>query len=282
MTENERSANSRSRLHGLWTLTDRELKKWYQSPAAVIMGVIQPLVWLTFQGKAMNLSALIPNNIPGVNSGSVLQSMLGTADYFSFMSMGLVAFTVVFTTAFVGMSLVWDRRLGFLNKVLSTPVSHSVIIMSKAFSATIRSMFQAAIVAIVAYALGLKLGINFTAVSVVGIFGIVFLLGFGLSSLFVALTMRSTRMDTPQAVFNLISLPIIFASNAFFPTKFMPDWLQAVANVNPVSYTNDAVRRLMIFSDGYGPLALDFAYVGMFAIVMIAICVILSWRFLSK
>ena len=55
----------------------------------------------------------------------------GTPDYFSFMAMSMVAFTVVFTTAFTGMSVVWDKRLGFMNKVLSTPVSRSAIIMSK-------------------------------------------------------------------------------------------------------------------------------------------------------
>ncbi len=282
MTITNQRANSRSKLHGLWALTNRELKKWYQSPVVIILGIIQPLIWLTFQGKAMNLTALIPNNIPSVSATSVFQSTLGTADYFSFMSMGLVAFTVVFTTAFVGMGLVFDRRLGFLSKVLSTPVSRSAIIISKCLNATIRSIFQAAIVALAAYLLGLQLGTNFTAFSIFGIFGIVFLLGFSLSSLFIALTMRSTRMETPQAIFNLISMPLIFASNAFFPTKYMPDWLQAVANVNPISYANDAVRTFMIFSDGYGSLALDFAYLGIFAIVVTAICVVLSWRYLNK
>ena len=79
-------------------------------------------------------------------------------DYFSFMAMGMVAFTTVFTTAFVGISVVFDRRLGFMNKVLSTPVSRSVIILSKVLSASIRSVFQAAIVTIIAYLLGLQLG----------------------------------------------------------------------------------------------------------------------------
>ncbi len=230
----------------------------------------------------MNLTALIPTNIPGLNSATVLQDMMGTTDYFSFMAMGMVAFTVVFTTAFVGMSVVWDRRLGFLNKVLSTPVSRTVIILSKVFSATIRSMFQASIVAIVAYILGLQLGANFTAFSILGIFAMVFLIGVGLSSMFIAFTLRSTRMETPQAIFNLISLPLMFTSNAFFPTKFMPSWLQAIANVNPISYANDAVRRLMVFSDGYAPLMLDFTYVGIFAVIVTAICIVLSWRFLNK
>jgi ABC-2 type transport system permease protein len=282
MTAQSEEVYSKSKLHGLWALTNRELKKWYQSPITLIMGIIQPMIWLTFQGKAMNLTALIPTNIPGLNSATVLQDMMGTTDYFSFMAMGMVAFTVVFTTAFVGMSVVWDRRLGFLNKVLSTPVSRTVIILSKVFSATIRSMFQASIVAIVAYILGLQLGANFTAFSILGIFAMVFLIGVGLSSMFIAFTLRSTRMETPQAIFNLISLPLMFTSNAFFPTKFMPSWLQAIANVNPISYANDAVRRLMVFSDGYAPLMLDFTYVGIFAVIVTAICIVLSWRFLNK
>ena len=62
----------------------------------------------------------------------------------------------------------------------------------------------------------------------------------------------------------------------------MPSWLQAIANVNPISYTIDAVRRLMVFSDGLGQLPLDFAYVGIFAVVVTAICVALSWKYLNK
>ena len=92
------------------------------------------------------------------------------------MAMGMVAFVTVFTTAFVGMSVVWDRRLGFLNKVLSTPVSRSSIIISKVLSASIRSIFQAAIVTVIAFLLGLQLGANFTVFSVFGVFAIVFLI----------------------------------------------------------------------------------------------------------
>ncbi len=277
----EETKVSKNRLHGLWALTNRDLKKWYQNPIVFIIGIVQPILWLTLLGKAMNISSIIPN-IPGVDPALVMQSTFGSADYFSYMAMGMVAFTTVFTTAFVGISVVFDRRLGFLNKVLSTPVSRSVIIMSKVLSASIRSVFQAGIVTVVAYLIGLQLGANFTAFSVFGVFAIVFLIGFGLSSMFTAITLRTTRMETPQAIFNLVTLPLMFASSAYFPIEKMPNWLQAIANVNPISYTIDAVRRLMIFSDGYAQLPLDFAYVGVFAIVVTAICVVLSWRFLNK
>jgi ABC-2 type transport system permease protein len=278
----EETKVSKNRMHGLWALTNRDLKKWYQNPIVFIIGIIQPILWLALLGKAMNMGAIIPSNIPGLNSALIMQSTFGSSDYFSFMAMGMVAFTTVFTTAFVGISIVFDRRLGFMNKVLSTPVSRSVIIISKVLSASIRSVFQAGIVTAIAYVLGLQLGTNFTAFSVFGIFAIVFLIGFGLSSMFTAITLRTTRMETPQAIFNLVTLPLMFASSAYFPINKMPDWLQVIANVNPISYTIDAVRRLMIFSDGYGQLPLDFAYVGVFAIVVTAVCVVLSWRFLNK
>jgi ABC-2 type transport system permease protein len=194
----------------------------------------------------------------------------------------MVAFTVVFTTAFVGMSVVWDKRLGFMNKVLSTPVSRSAIILSKVLAASVRALFQSAIVTLVAFALGLSTGTNFAWYSILGIFAIVFLISVGLASFFTALTLRATRMEMPQAIFQLVTLPLMFASSAYFPIAQMPNWLQAVASVNPISYTIDAVRRLMVFSDGFGPLPLDFAYVGVFAIIVTAICIVLSWRYLNK
>jgi len=229
----------------------------------------------------MNIGSIIPN-IPGINPALVMQSTFGTTDYFSYMAMGMVAFTTVFTSAFVGISVVFDRRLGFMNKVLSTPVSRSVIITSKVLSASIRSVFQAGIVTALAYLIGLQLGANFNAFSVFGVFAIVFLIGFGLSSMFTAITLRTTRMETPQAIIQLVTLPLMFASSAYFPIAQMPSWLQAVANVNPISYAIDAVRRLMIFSDGFSQLPLDFAFVGIFAAVVTAICIVLSWRYLNK
>jgi len=273
---------SKSKLHGLWALTNRELKKWYQQPFVFAMGIIQPILWLALLGKAMNIGNIIPTNIPGLVPKVLMQHTFGTADYFSFMAMSMVAFTVVFTTAFVGMSVVWDKRLGFMNKVLSTPVSRSVIILSKVLAASVRSIFQAAIVAVVAFALGLVTGTNFSVFSIFGVFAIVFLISVGLASFFTALTLRATRMEMPQAIFQLITLPLMFASSAYFPINQMPNWLQAIANVNPISYTIDAVRRLMVFNDGFGPLPLDFAYVGVFAVVVTAICVVLSWRYLNK
>jgi len=279
----ETNGNSRSKLHGLWALTNRELKKWYKEPVLFLLSMIQPILWMGLLGKSMNISSLIPTNIPGLDSKTLMEQTFGTSDYFSFMAVGMIGMTALFTTMFSGMSVVWDRRLGFLNKALSTPVSRAVIIFSKVLSATLRSMFQAGIIIVIAVAFGLQFGADFSPLNILGVFAIIFLLCVGLSSLFIAITIRSTRMETPMAVMNLINLPMMFASNAFFPGKLMPDWLQNVVQVNPLSYTNDAVRQLLIVNTvDYAQLALDFAYVGVFAVIVATIGIVLSWRFLSK
>jgi len=297
---NERCAG---RLHGLWALTNRELKKWYKAPVIFMLSIVQPILWMGLLGKSMNISAILTTSsfqLPTLNpplnpqqlqqlgtffsnlQSSMMQNAFSTTDYFSYMSVGMIAFTALFTTMFSGMSIVWDRRLGFLNKVLSTPVSRAVVVFSKVLSASLRSIFMAGIIVLIAFAFGLQFGPTFTALNILGVFAIMFLLCMGLSSLFIAITIRSTRMETPMAVVNLINLPLMFASNAFFPTKFMPDWLQTVASFNPLTYTTDAVRQLLIFNTDYSQLALDFAYVGVFGLVVAVIGIVLSWRFLSK
>lgn len=296
---------SKSKLHGLWALTNRELKKWYKTPVVFILTLIQPIIWLGLLGNALNLGSLVssssiafpaelasqfsPQQLGLLNqffSGlqdKIMTSTFGTTSYISFMAVGMIAFTALFTTMFSGMSIVWDRRLGFLNKALSTPVSRAVIILSKVLSATLRSMFQAAIILLIALPLGFQFGAAFTPINILGVFAFLFLICMGLSSMFIAINIRSTRIETPMAVMNLLNLPLTFASSAFFPIDRMPGWLQAVATVNPLSYTMNGMRQLLINPTiDYSQLALQYAYVGIFAAVLTTIGIVLSWRFLNK
>ena len=183
-----------SKFHGIWALTKRELKKWLKEPIILLMAILQPILWMGLFGKAMNIDNMfasanfgninMPNltlpgsyatppvtgyiTIPGsqisamfqqalANIGpNAMQNIFGVKDYFSYMSVGMISFIVMFTTMFSGMSIVWDRRLGFLNKVLSTPVSRGAIIFSKVLNAALRAMFQATIILALAVAFGLS------------------------------------------------------------------------------------------------------------------------------
>jgi ABC-2 type transport system permease protein len=296
---------SKSKLHGLWALTNRELKKWYKAPTVFILTLIQPVLWLGLLGNALNIGSLFsessiqfppelaaeftPIQLGALNTffsglqDQIMGSTFGTTSYISFMAVGMIAFTALFTTMFSGMSVVWDRRLGFLNKALSTPVSRAVIVLSKVLSATLRSMFQATVILIIAVPLGFQFGAAFTPLNILGVFAFLFLICMGLSSMFIAINIRSTRIETPMAVMNLLNLPLTFASSAFFPIERMPEWLQAVASVNPLSFTMNGMRQLLINPTiDYSQLALQYAYVGIFAAVLTTIGIVLSWRFLNK
>ena len=284
---------NRSSTHGLWALTNRELKKWYKVPVLMIMTLIQPIIWLGLFGKAMNFGAIFTGgsfNIPGLNipknvldqiSAQMLQSTFGTSDYFSFLAVGMLSFVCLFTAMFSGMSIVWDRRFGFLDKVLSTPVSRGSILMGKVFSSVLRSLAQAAIVLVIAVPLGMDLG-HISVVGILGTFLDLFLMTLGFSALFIMLALRSTDWQSQMAIMNLLNLPLLFGSNALFPSKFMPGWLQAFVNINPISYATDAGRQLLLGSTGFASLGFDFLYLTGFAVLFSVVGIVMSWRLLTK
>jgi len=284
---------NRSRVHGLWALTNRELKKWYKVPVLLIMSLIQPIIWLGLFGKAMNFGAIFTGGsftIPGLNipkavldqlAATMMQSTFGTADYFSFLAVGMIAFVCLFTAMFSGMSIVWDRRFGFLDKVLSTPVSRGTIIMGKVFSSVLRSLAQAVIVLLIAVPLGLDTG-HITMVGIAGTFVAMFLMTLGFSALFIMLALRSTDWQSQMAIMNLLNLPLLFGSNALFPSKFMPSWLQAFVNINPISYAADASRQFLLGSTGMASLGFDLTYLLGFAVLFAAIGIVMSWKLLTK
>jgi ABC-2 type transport system permease protein len=277
----------------LWAATNRELKKWYKAPLLVALSLIQPVIWLGLFGKAMNFGAIFSGssfNIPGLNipksvldslSSQIMQQTFGTTDYFSFLAVGMLSFISLFMAMQSGMSVVWDRRLGFLNKELSTPLARGVIPMGKVFSSIVRGLTQAAIVLLIAILLGLDTS-HITVVAILGTFAGIFLMVMGFSSLFVMLAVRSTNQDTQMMIINLLNLPLLFASNAMFPAKFMPNWLQPVVYWNPVSHATDISRQLLLGSTGMSSLWFDFLYLGVFAAILVTIGTIVSWRYLSR
>jgi len=282
---------NKSPWHGLWALTNRDLVKWYKNPIQLIISLVQPVVWLGLFGKAFNITGFFSAQVSATQLSAIDLGTFGTTSYFSYLSAGMLAFIILFTAAFAGMSVVWDRRFGFMNKALSTPVSRGSIVIGKIAQSTIRSLIQAAIVLGIAVVLGMDTA-NFSLLSIGGSFIILFLMSFGLSALFVMLALRSSDWQTQMAIINLLNLPLLFASNAMLPVKIMPGWLQSVVKYNPVSYAVDGVRQMLLGAGsaastaaGYttlAPLWVDFSVLTVFAVLLSVLGIVLSWRLLTK
>jgi ABC-2 type transport system permease protein len=258
-------------------LTVRELKKWLRTPASVFIALFQPLVWLALFGSAFNPTNLIPKSfgnfiITDAMRQSILQSTFANApNYITYLTAGILCLQLLFNSAFSGGSLVLDRRFGYLNKLLASPISRSSIFMSRVLATIAKGLLQSAIIFGIALFIpdGLKLGSGFSIVSLLLLFLTLFLLSLGFSSLFTAIAIRMTKWETLIAVVNLLNLPLLFSSSALLPISSMPDWLQAFANINPISKGADVVRTLIIKgSIDLSVLGADMTYLLGFATIL--------------
>ena len=282
----------RSPFHGLWTLSNRELKKWYKAPVILLLSIIQPIFWIALFGKAMNLQTLFSGtalSIPGFNipkdiidqiGQEILKQTFGTTDYFSYLAAGMLSFITLFTSMQSGMSMIWDRRLGVLDRLLTTTVSRSNIIISKVLSSVIRSLVQATIVLVVAILLGMSFYPGINIFDFLGAYTALFLISFGLSSLFLMVAIRASSWESQMAVMNLLNLPLLFTSNAFYPINSMPSWLKPIAEINPLTYSNAVIRGMLLGIQTN--LTIDFIYIAVFAIVLSIVGIILSWKYISS
>lgn len=280
-------------------LTKREIKKWLKNPFLLFMMLVQPVIWMGLFGKALNLSSFVSippeflsqlppelqSQIPTLLDQMLRETFGGTTDYFTFMAAGMLSVVVLFTAMFSGMSVVWDRRFGFLNKLLVAPISRGSIVLAKVLSSVTRSMIQVLLIFGVAFAFGLQVGNAFGVLDFLGVLVAVFLLSLGLTSLFLAVTMRIKSHETVVAVANLLNLPLTFASNALFPVRQMPQWLQTVASLNPISYAADAVRSFILHSDAgldMAKIAVDFQFLIGFALIFSLVGILVARTGLRK
>jgi ABC-2 type transport system permease protein len=275
----------------------RELRKWVRSPPLLLMALIQPLFWMGLYGKAFNLTGLF--NVPEEvlrslppESTRVVASLFNQmasrffgspgTDYFSFVATGMVSVIVLFVSVFSGMSIAWDRRLGFLNKLLVAPIRRSSIVLGKVLAASVRALVQATMVLLMGLALGMRLS-PASPLLVAGAVASIFLLAVSLSSLVIAITLRLRSWEYHMAVANLLNLPLMFTSTALYPQTLMPDWMKPLATLNPLTHTIELVRSALLYGNSVDLAAYQFhlAYLSAFALLAAGLGSYAANRFLS-
>lgn len=228
-------------------LTFRALRKWVRNPASIMPGLFTAIFYLLLFGSSFNPANLIPS---GSGQGSsALQTVFGGAPtYITYLAPAVICIILVFNMAFGGIDLVLDRQLGYLSSLLTAPVPRAAIYLSGVAQNLVKVLILGMLTFVVALFIpnGLQLPGSFGAVNFVGIFLAFTLLGLGLSFIFTALALTVRSIDSLVAIVNFLTLPVMFMSNAFFPTSSFPSWLKAIANVNPVTKANEAARLLVI------------------------------------
>jgi ABC-2 type transport system permease protein len=139
---------------------------------------------------------------------------------------------------------IWERDAGVLAKLMVTPTPREALIAGKGFAAGVRSIVQAAVIVVLSAVLGVVMTtnpLNLLGVAVIVVLGSAFFSCLSMSIAGVALS-RDRLMGIGQAV----TMPLFFSSNALYPERLTPGWLQAISKVNPLSYEVSALRGLLI------------------------------------
>jgi ABC-2 type transport system permease protein len=221
------------------TLCWVELRKIRHDRTELYTRAIQPALWLLIFGETFTRIHAIPTP--------------GGIPYLAYLAPGILAQSALFIAIFYGIQIIWERDAGVLTKLMVTPTPRAALITGKAFAAGVRSIVQAAVVVVLAALLGVALTGNplkLLAAAVIVVLGSAFFSCLSMSIAGLALS-RDRLMGIGQA----ITMPLFFSSNALYPERLMPGWLQAISKVNPLSYEVDALRGLLIATPAH--LALD-------------------------
>lgn len=211
-------------------LTELEIRKLRHDPVDLCLRAVQPVLWLVVFGQVFA-------RIRGIPTGNL--------PYLDFMAAGILAQSVLFVSIFNGgMSAVWERDLGIVHKFLVSPTPREAMVLGKALGCGIRSLSQVLVVYILSLFLGVQLNLNPLAIA--GVLTIVLLSSacFATFSLIIACLVKSRERFNGMG--QLITMPLFFASNAIYPIALMPNWLQVISHLNPLTYEVDALRGSML------------------------------------
>ncbi len=259
-------------LRVIYTIWLREFRAFLREKTRIIAMIGQPLLYLLIVGQ-------------GIASGLRLNQGGGQVGYLEFYYPGILGMSVLFTSIFSGVSIIWDREFGFLKEVLVAPVPRWAVAVGKILGGATVAMAQSVIL----IALTPLIGIVPSVGLVLELLVLCFLMSMAMTGLGVALAARMRSMQGFQMLMNFLVMPLYFLSGAMFPIMSAPGWMKALMQVNPLTYGVDALRSVCLSGEGSSVLAtaeqdgLVLGSLGLDVAVMVLVAALLAgvaaWRF---
>jgi ABC-2 type transport system permease protein len=243
-------------MNAIYILWLRELKKYSRSRPQIVASLGQPMLYLLVLGFGL---------------GPVFQKA-GGGSYVQFIAPGIIGMSVLFTSIFSGIALLWDRQFGFLKETLVAPVPRIRIMIGRTLGGATVAILQGLLVATVCLIAGFR-PVSLALIPV----GFLFMVGIAVvfAALGTAIGSGLQDMQGFQLIMNFLVLPIFFLSGALFPLSNVPKPLAIVTSLDPLSYGVDGLRAALIGTSHFGML-LDAAVLGAFAAGLLFLG---AWRF---
>lgn len=235
-------------IYALWL---REMKRFVRAKSRVIGTLAMPLFFLVFLG-----SGFTKMPVPG---------MPKDISYINFLVPGIVGMTMLFTSMFAGISVLWDREFGFLKEIMVTPVSRVSIVFGRIAGGITTGLIQGILILSFSFLMGFKIiGISSFLLS------IVFMLLIGVTFIGLGLIFASKMKDIHGfgLIMNFVTFPLFFLSGALFPLKNLPVWIGCISYIDPLTYGIDGLRGALIGVSSL-PVIHDFIILIGFSILMV-------------
>lgn len=223
--------NVRNYKQEVWALTMRWVHRLSREKFSMLFTLVQPMLfWLIFFGSLFQRAADI--------------QIIQAPNYMSFLAGGVVVMTVLNNGLAGGVDLLFDKENGFLERLMSTPIHRTSVIVSRyLFVMTITGM-QILVILAIAFVFGVRAETGLLGIAVILVIGMLF--GVGLTAISMAMAFSVKSHGDFFSVLGFLSLPMIFLSSALVPLSAMPGWMQALAFLNPMTWVINAVRPLII------------------------------------
>jgi ABC-2 type transport system permease protein len=244
----------------------REIVRFYRQRSRVIGVIASPLLFWAVLGSGFGTSFR--------SSGA------GGQHYLDYFFPGALIMIVLFTAIFTMMSVIEDRKEGFLLSVLVAPVSRSVIVLGKVKGGATLATLQGLIFLVFAP----FLGIHFTVASFLLTVLVIYLVAFSLTALGFIIAWPMDSTGGFHAVINLFLIPLWMLSGSLFPISGASVWIKVLMRINPLTYGTDALRMLLYPSELAGnlPLTTNLLVLVVFALVMFGLCFLVANRRTTK
>jgi ABC-2 type transport system permease protein len=243
-------------LMGIYAVWWREFKVFQREKSRIVSSIVQPLMWLFLFGTGVGASV----NINAVN-------------YQDYIYPGILAMSVLFSSVFFGLYIVWDRKLDVLKAVLVAPVSRLSIFLGKVLGGCTDVTLQVLILFMFSF---LFPSVNPWGIPLALLF--LFITSIALVSLGLALGSLLESLEGFQVISSFVVFPLFFLSGALFPVdNKLPIWLQGMVKLNPLTYAVDGVRGALLNISSF-PFYIDLTVITVFAVLMFLLGSILFSR----
>ena len=233
----------------VYTIWLRNMKRYLRSKSRIVGSIAMPLFFLLFLGVGLNSVIQLPG--------------LGE-NYIVFLIPGMVAMSVLFTSVFSGIQIIWDKQFVFLKETLVAPVSRLEIMSGQTLGGATTAVFQGALILILSVLVGFPLS---NPVGFLIALAFMILIGISFTAFGIAIASRMEDMTGFQLIMNFVVFPIFGLSGALFPISSLPAWMIPLTLLDPLTYGVEGIRYGLTGVSQINPLVCG-AVIGGFTIVM--------------